>query len=278
MQNTLWYTSFLIVLLVQVISGMCIFILLFFINAPYGRHVSKNFGHTMNPHLGWILMELPAFLVILLFYIYALYTGTVSDNRSPIVMFIFLLLWEVHYIHRSFIYPFIIAKKSKPMAVLIPIFGMGFNTMNGFINGYYLFSGKNIFFENTIFEIDISHLYTIDWLASPRFIIGLAVFILGMAINMHSDRVLRSLRKPDETDYKIPQKGLHKFVASPNYFGEILEWIGFAILTWSLPAVAFAFYTFCNLAPRAWNNKKWYRSHFGDAYPAKRKALIPFIF
>jgi hypothetical protein len=33
--------------------------------------------------------------------------------------------------------------------------------------------------------------------------------------------------------------------------GEILEWIGFAIACQSLPAAAFAIYTFCNLFPRA---------------------------
>lgn len=278
MGNEIWYDSFIIVMLVQVISGLCIFILLFFINAPYGRHVSKKFGRTMNPHLGWILMEIPAFSVILFFYLYGICTGTMADGRSPIVMLIFLLLWEAHYIHRSFIYPFIISKKSTSMAVLIPIFGMSFNAMNGYINGYYLFSGRSIFFENTIFEINIAKLYTIEWLTDPRFIIGVAIFIIGMIINIHSDAILRQLRKPNETDYKIPQKGLHKLVASPNYFGEVLEWTGFAILTWSLPALAFAFYTFCNLAPRAWNNKKWYRSHFGAEYPTKRKALIPFIF
>lgn len=278
MQNTLWYTAFLIALLVQIISGICIYILLFFINAPYGRYVSKKFGCTMNPHLGWILMELPAFAVVLFFYIHGIFTGALSDSRSPIVMLVFFVLWEIHYFNRSFIYPFIMSKKANPMAVIIPIFGMSFNMMNSFINGYYLFSGRNIFFENTIFEINIAHLYTIEWLSDPRFSIGLVIFILGMTINMHSDRILCHLRTPDETEYTIPHKGLHKFVASPNYFGEILEWTGFAILTWSLPAAAFAFHSFCNLAPRAWNNKKWYRSHFGDAYPAKRKALIPFVF
>jgi len=98
MQNTLWYSAFLIVLLVQIISGMCIFVLLFFINAPYGRHISKKFGRTMNPHLDWILMELPAFSLVI--YIYSLCTGAINDSRSPIAMLIFFVLWEIHYFHR----------------------------------------------------------------------------------------------------------------------------------------------------------------------------------
>jgi hypothetical protein len=33
--------------------------------------------------------------------------------------------------------------------------------------------------------------------------------------------------------------------------GEIIEWTGYAIACWSLPAAAFAIMTFCNLGPRA---------------------------
>ena len=45
--------------------------------------------------------------------------------------------------------------------------------------------------------------------------------------------------------------GMFKYVTAANYFGEILEWTGFAIACWSLPAFAFAWWTFANLAPRA---------------------------
>ena len=51
--------------------------------------------------------------------------------------------------------------------------------------------------------------------------------------------ILRNLRAPGETGYKIPVGGLFRWVSSPNYFGELLEWTGWAIATWSIPGVAF---------------------------------------
>ena len=69
---------------------------------------------------------------------------------------------------------------------------------------------------------------------------------------------------------------LHDRVASPNYLGEIIEWAGFALMTWSPAALAFAFYTVANLAPRASANLGWYRGTFSD-YPPDRKALIPYV-
>jgi protein-S-isoprenylcysteine O-methyltransferase Ste14 len=66
-------------------------------------------------------------------------------------------------------------------------------------------------------------------------------------------------------------------VTCPNYLGEILEWLGFALATWSLAGLAFALYTAANLAPRAFANHRWCREQFPD-YPKNRKALFPFLF
>ena len=68
--------------------------------------------------------------------------------------------------------------------------------------------------------------------------------------------MLRELRKPGETGYKIPVGGLYRLLSCPNYFGELLEWIGFAIAAWSLPAFMFAVYTAATSgAARAWQNR-----------------------
>ena len=94
---------------------------------------------------------------------------------------------------------------------------------------------------------------------------------------VHSDRVLINLRKPGETGYKIPVGGGYRWVTAPNYLGEILEWTGWAILTWSTAGLSFAVFTMANLAPRAFSNHTWYRENFPD-YPPERKALIPYLF
>ena len=56
----------------------------------------------------------------------------------------------------------------------------------------------------------------------------------------------------------------------------MLEWLGFAIMTFSLPAFIFFLWTVANLFPRAIATHKWYEKTF-DNYPSKRKAIIPFI-
>ncbi|MCA9611606.1 MAG: DUF1295 domain-containing protein, partial [Myxococcales bacterium] len=96
------------------------------------------------------------------------------------------------------------------------------------------------------------------------------------AINHHADHVLRNLRKPGETGYKIPHGGLYRFISCPNYFGEIVEWFGFALAAWTFPGLVFAFFTFANLFPRALDHHKWYRGKFDD-YPKSRRAIVPFV-
>lgn len=94
-------------------------------------------------------------------------------------------------------------------------------------------------------------MYTKSWLHSPQFIVGTILFFTGMAINIQSDHIVRHLRKPGDTNHYLPKKGLFKYVTSANYFGEIVEWCGFAILTWSASGAVFAWWTFANLVPRA---------------------------
>ena len=60
-------------------------------------------------------------------------------------------------------------------------------------------------------------------------------------------------------------------------FGEIVEWIGFAIIVLNLGSLSFALWTAFNLIPRALNHHNWYINSFKE-YPNDRKAVIPFIF
>ena len=71
--------------------------------------------------------------------------------------------------------------------------------------------------------------------------------------------------------------GMFRLVSMPNYLGELVEWIGWAIATWSLAGLGFALFTAANLVPRAWSSHRWYREHYDD-YPGERRAIIPFLF
>lgn len=69
---------------------------------------------------------------------------------------------------------------------------------------------------------------------------------------------------------------MFEYVSAANFFGEILEWLGYAIASWSLAGFAFFWFTFCNLGPRGVHHHSDYIKKFPD-YPPSRKALIPFI-
>ncbi len=228
------------------------FAALMFVTAPYGRHMRKGWGPTVPNRVGWLLMEAPAVLVFA--GVFAL-----GDARLEWVPLAFLGVWQLHYVHRTFIFPFRTRSK-KRMPILIAATAVAFNTLNAGINAWW-----------------VGHLgdYGIDWLMDPRFIGGIAIFAAGFVINLQSDHILLHLRKPGETGYKIPDGGLFRFVSCPNYLGEMLEWVGWAIMTWSLPGLAFALYTAANLVPRALQNHRWYREQFPQ-YPP-RKAVFPFL-
>jgi 3-oxo-5-alpha-steroid 4-dehydrogenase 1 len=85
---------------------------------------------------------------------------------------------------------------------------------------------------------------------------------------------LRRLRENGEPGYAIPYGGFYRWISSPNYFGEIIQWFGWALATWSLAGLAFAVWTAANLAPRAQSHHRWYREHFSN-YPPERKSLLP---
>ena len=151
------------------------------------------------------------------------------------------------------------------MPVFIMFNAIFFNMINAGINGYFLANFAK------------ADQYDFNWLTSPITIFGLLLFFTGLTINWKSDSMLINLRKPKETGYKIPKGFLFDYITSPNLFGEIIEWAGFAIVAWNLPALAFAVWTYANLVPRAKNHHDWYLKNFDD-YPKNRKIVFPFIY
>ena len=225
------------------------------ITAPYGRHTSTGWGPLLDNRLGWVLMEMPALLTFPLLFLLG------NGPKGP-VSWLFLGLWLLHYVNRTLIFPLRTHTRGKQIPLFIVLSAIVFNLGNGYVNGYYLGS--------------LAPDYVWSWLADPRFVIGALLFAGGMYINWQSDNILLRLRKPGETGYKIPHGGLFRYLSCPNHFGEIVEWTGFAIMIWSLPAFSFALWTFVNLVPRALDHHRWYRAHFAD-YPKERKAVIPFV-
>lgn len=235
-------------------TGVVVFISLFFVTAPYGRHTRGGWGPTVSNKLGWLVMESPAALAFAAFY----FTGRNAFTPAPLGL---AALWLAHYLHRSFVFPLRLRSGRKPMPVSVAGMAIAFNVINAYLNARW------------IAELGS---YPTSWLADPRFVVGAAAFVAGMIINIQSDNILFALRRPGEVGYKIPHGGAYRLVSAPNYLGELIEWAGWALATWSLAGVAFFVFTFANLVPRAVANHRWYRAQFPD-YPKERRAVIPWV-
>ena len=145
------------------------FLILLRFTAPYGRHYrGRGWGPHISNRAGWIVMELPATAVFL--YIYCL-----GQHAWQLVPLVFLGMWQVHYLNRTFVYPFRTRTTGKKMPVLVVGSGFLFNVINAYVNARF-----------------VSHIgqYGLDWLGDPRFLAGLAIFIAGLALNVHSDNIL----------------------------------------------------------------------------------------
>ncbi len=250
-------TAFNLFLGIMSLIALFVFVALYFVKAGYGIFRTASWGAAISNKLAWVLMEAPVFLVMCFMWMH-------SDRRFEPAILAFFLFFQIHYFQRAFIFPLLLKGKSK-MPLAIMSMGVLFNLLNGYMQGEW------------IFYLAPGTMYQSEWFTSPWFIIGTLLFFTGMLVNWHSDYVIRHLRKPGDTRHYLPQKGMYRYVTSANYFGEIVEWAGWAILTCSLSGMVFLWWTIANLVPRA--NAIWcrYREEFGDAV-GERKRVFPFLY
>ncbi len=242
-------------IIIMFLLAVIVFISLFKITAGYGQHATKKWGPMINDKLGWFIMEIPTVIIYVILFL-------ISGRKTQLVPVLFSMLFMMHYMYRSFVFPQLI-RGNQPMPLSIIIMGMVFNSINTYLQARWIMT--------------LSPGYEPNWMMKPAFIIGIILFFSGFFIHLHSDHIIRTLRKPGESAFKIPQGGMFRYVSCPSYLGEITEWTGWAIMTWSLSGLVFAIWTAANLGPRARSNHKWYRNNFPD-YPEDRKTLIPFIY
>lgn len=250
--------TYCMIMWVMAVTAVIVFIALYFVKAGYGIFRTKQWGLSINNKVAWILMEAPVFFVML--YMWA-------SNGTPTTLpaFLAFLLFELHYFQRSFIFPLMMKGQSQ-MPVAIMLMGVIFNVINGLLIGTSLFTLPPSAYNDGA-----------AYLTHPTAIAGIAIFFSGMGINLHSDHVIRHLRKPGDNRHYLPQKGFYRYVTSANYFGELVEWTGFALLCSTPAAWLFVVWTAANLVPRAAAIHKRYRDEFGDAV-GSRKRILPFVY
>ncbi len=260
MEYGIFMNIYRVMLIAEYTMALVVFAVLFKYVATYGRYASsatrQRKTYFISNRVGWLLMELPAVFTILVVATYAALHG-----RLNTIGIVFISMWSIHYMYRTFIFPFLSANKTRAFTVSVVVSGFVFNIVNGFINGWALFFTPLL--KTT--SIRNVHVY-----------IGIIVFFIGFTIHVISDKVLRDIKRIHKGNYGVPNTFLHKYIASPNYFGEIIQWFGFYLATYSPAALAFVFFTCSNLIPRAYKHRQWYRKNFPE-YPHNRKIIVPFF-
>src|SRR5688572_3271462 len=111
-----------------IILSPVIFLVLLKVTAPYGRHTRKGWGPSISNTAGWILMEIVSPAVFAFFFL--------KGGNNSTTNWVFFSMWMVHYVNRSLIFPLRIHDANKKMPLLICLFAIFFNSMNGYLNGY----------------------------------------------------------------------------------------------------------------------------------------------
>ncbi|KAA0149917.1 hypothetical protein FNF27_02595 [Cafeteria roenbergensis] len=258
--DILRYTSF-----GMIAAGVLAAVLLQWIDAPYGRYqvkASPLWGMAVDNRVAWLLQELPSFA----FAVWGWYTA--DPEAFGAANRVLLGLYLLHYTHRAWVFP-LRMRGGKPTPLSVFLLAMVYCLVNGYLQSRFLAAHAT---------------FAAGWTEAPQFLAGVAMFFAGMYINMDADSILRNLRRgPADKGYYIPRGGMFDFVSGANFFGEIVEWTGYALASgFALPPVAFAVFTALNIGPRALQHHRDYRARFNgskgkEAYPADRKALIPFL-
>jgi len=226
----------------------------------YAKLMDKLSAPAVPICISWWTMEQPAFITALCFLVFTLRTGAIAAHSG----FVFLVIFMTHYFQRSFIYPCLTRGKSYP--ALYWFLALVFCSVNGTLQSLDLLYGGH--FEGDDFAAAMS----------PRAIIGVFVFIFGMFTNIHSDYILRNLRKPGEMGYKIPKGGMFRFISGANLWGEVVEWLGFAIAAGTLGSIVFSVFCFVGIGARCIATHEWYLKKFPNNYPSLgRKRMIPLV-
>lgn len=266
------------------------------ITAPFGRHVSTSkaspwwYGPKINARISWFLFECPNLIWSWYLCWYQLNGSIISsdgtDETKSFVLQIrsgeiivstnalLVSLFTMHYVNRAIIYPLRMNRSSQPVPLVVILSAVAFTALNGYLQCFYLGHIEKL---NPL-TISASGVHNLQVL------VGISIFFIGMGINIYSDGVLRNLRSQNKDTnattrrYYIPKGVFFTLISCPNFAGEILEWLGFAIASnFSLPSVAFVCYTASNLVPRGIAHHEWYKNKF-EEYPSERKwAVIPFI-
>ncbi|EKF26972.1 3-oxo-5-alpha-steroid 4-dehydrogenase, putative [Trypanosoma cruzi marinkellei] len=255
-----------------VMAVMTYFSLRFVTVAPFGRHAKSTTTHvTMPAPLSWALQECPTLMNVVYYLLieYPCHALGCSNGQWMRIVFddpfgqaayvisegitslhVGLLLFVIHYMHRTLLYPLIIGE-GAPVPIQITLSAAVYCLLNGRLQ---LLANIRDGPSEPRFPLVFTSRMVFFW-------IGILLFFVGMGVNVLSDNYLVRLKKqPPRHTRKIPRGGLFDYVSCANFFGEIVEWCSYSLVVWSTTATtrpesalaAFSFRcTFCQICSHA---------------------------
>jgi 3-oxo-5-alpha-steroid 4-dehydrogenase 1 len=194
-------------------------------------------------------------------------------------------LYVLHYLNRAVITPLFLAPSMSPIHASIFLMMVTFQYTNSACIASWL-----VYSELT----PSTHSSSFSALTS---LMGLVMFFLGLAGNIASENELFALRRGaakrkaksegkaqiiyDKVYVIPPASGWFKYVLSPHYVLEWLEWTGYWILGgglglgWNTPALWFLINELVTMSPRAVVSRSWYEKKFGKRAVARRGGFAP---
>ncbi|KAJ2907106.1 uncharacterized protein MKZ38_007621 [Zalerion maritima] len=172
---------------------------------------------------GWILMEVPGAVTLL----YTMWMVSEEKGIEDLAWQNKVLagLFVIHYSYRAIMYP-LMAPSMSPIHIVVWLLGLFFQVMNGTCLGAWLGGYGPVTRQ--------------DWEAHPlgtlQFVVGIAVFYIGLAGNYIHDDELREIRRQElrrqerilaqqkregekgsvEKVYRLPQAGLFRSREEPR--------------------------------------------------------------
>ncbi|KAG5980647.1 hypothetical protein E4U55_003807 [Claviceps digitariae] len=236
--------------------------------------------------VAWMLMEAPGFMTLL--YMMRTLPRMHGIEELPWQNCVLAGLFVIHYVYRAIIFP-LIQPSMSPIHILVALMALAFQLLNGVSIGAWLAAYGPITEEAWVLQSSVG-----------QFVVGIAIFYIGLASNFFHDEELREIRRTEQRrqerilgqqpgadgkankvsvqkHYQIPQAGLFRYVLYAHYFSEWIEWTGFLIAAgWgSVPAWTFLINEVCAMLPRAVKGKKWYMEKFGEEKVRGRWAVLP---
>jgi len=224
----------------------------------------------LGPQIGYktlfILEYLGPLVVYPLFYYRPSFIYGSGADRAPthFAQDLALLSWSFHYGKRILETLFVHRFSNDTMPL-----------KNIFKNcGYYWgFAALVSYFVNKPQFVEPSH---------NQVLFGAGLFFVSEIGNFITHMQLRNLRPEGTRKRGIPRGFLFDLVSCPNYFMEILAWIGFSVMTQTMPSLLFTLVGSVQMWIWAKDKHRKYKKEFDgkegrELYPKGRKILIPYI-